>query len=219
MSANKKTETVHITRSISPAELEVSPEIELKHKRSVELYPEINLTPGEYVIFSIKRHLIGLTSTITLGLILAIVGFLGLFNADLIIEQIKYIYPAASPLLIWLPSIFFIVASMIGIYVSYFVYTANRFYLTNESIIQIIQVSLFSRQEQIASLGSVEDCSFKQDNLIENMFNYGHIRLSTVGDETTYRFDFAPNPDRIVKELNNVVEAYKNGRAIPTNED
>lgn len=219
MKETKKTETVHITRSVSPVEVEVSPDIELKHKRSVELYPELNLTSGEYVIFSIKRHPIGLLVPIALGLFLAVVGFLVIFNSDLVLEQLRTINIEASSVYIVVPSFALIVLSMIGIYVSYFVYSSNRFYLTNESIIQIIQLSLFSKQEQIASLGSVEDCSFKQENLIENMFNYGHIRLSTVGDETTYRFDYAPQPEKIIKQLNNVVEAYKNGRAIPKTED
>lgn len=214
MQQEQKSQTVHITRSTSPAEVDISPEIELKHKRSVQLYPEINLTPGEYVIFSIKRHPIGLFIPIAIGLLFTTLGFLGIFNVDLLLKMFSM--TNSELLLVLFSCVAVIVLAMLGIYVAYFVYTNNRFYLTNESIIQIIQTSLFSKQEQVASLGSVEDCSYKQENVIENMFNYGHIRLSTVGDETTYRFDYAPDPDHYVKELNNVVEAYKNGRAIPS---
>ncbi len=50
--------------------------------------------------------------------------------------------------------------------------------------------------------------------LIQQMFNYGSLRLSTEGDETTYRFNYVYDPREKVGILNNAVEAFKNGRPI-----
>ena len=46
------------------------------------------------------------------------------------------------------------------------------------------------------------------------MLNYGMIRLSTEGDETTYRFSYVANPKEQIAVLNNAVESFKNGRPV-----
>lgn len=206
--------TIYVSRPVSPAKIEVTPEVKMRHDRSVKLYPEIHLTDGEFVLFAIKRHPIGMIPTFVLGLLLTAMGLVVMFNSDFIFETFIPNSINFQHSILMIASLLFSVLSAIGTFIVYYVYTNNRLYLTNESVIQIIQSSLFSRQEQIASLGSVEDSSFKQDSFLEHMFNYGHVRLSTVGDETTYTFDFAPRPKYHVELLNATVESYKNGRGV-----
>ena len=62
------------------------------------------------------------------------------------------------------------------------------------------------------SLLNIEDTSFSQAGPIQYLFGYGSIRLSTEGDETTYRFDYVVNPKEQVAKINNAVEAFKDGR-------
>src|SRR5690606_1566121 len=95
-----------------------------------------------------------------------------------------------------------------------YVYTHNRFILTNESVIQQIQSSIFAQTEQTVSLANIEDANFSQEGIWQHMFNYGSIRLSTQGDENTYRFTFVANPRDHLAVLNNAVEAFKNGRPV-----
>src|SRR5690606_38669616 len=83
---------------------------------------------------------------------------------------------------------------LIGSFISVYVYLQNKFFLTNESVIQEIQHSLFSKHEQTVSLANIEDASYRQEGILQHMFNYGSIRLSTQGDETTYRFNYVTNP-------------------------
>ena len=113
-------------------------------------------------------------------------------------------------------SLAFLLSLLFGIggYVAVWVYLQNKFFLTNESVIQEIQSSLFSRHEQTVSLGSIEDASFRQQGIIQSLFNYGSIRLSTEGEETTYRFHYVANPKRQIAVLNNAVENFKNGRPV-----
>ena len=106
----------------------------------------------------------------------------------------------------------------IGLYIAIWVYMQNRFFLTNESVIQEIQISLFSKREQTVSLMNIEDSSYSQKGILQTLFNYGSIRLSTEGDETTYRFNYVADPKNQVAVLNNAVEAFKNGRPV-TNDD
>ncbi|MEI6850578.1 MAG: PH domain-containing protein, partial [Candidatus Saccharibacteria bacterium] len=85
------------------------------------------------------------------------------------------------------------------------------------SVIQEIQLSLFSKNEQTVSLANIEDASYIQENFIQQLFDYGSIRLSTEGDETTYRFNYVASPKQHIAKLNNAVEAFKNGRPVEDN--
>jgi hypothetical protein len=94
------------------------------------------------------------------------------------------------------------------------VYNSNRFYLTNESVIQEIQTGLLAKHEQTVSLSNIEDASYRQHGILPSLLNYGSIRLSTEGDETTYRFQYVSNPKKEIAMLNNAVEAFKMGRPV-----
>jgi hypothetical protein len=120
--------------------------------------------------------------------------------------------PAFSP--VFLIGFLLILLFGIGGYISVWVYMNNRFFLTNESVIQELQQSLFIRKEQTVSLVNIEDASFDQRSILQTLLNYGSIRLSTEGDETTYRFTYVSNPKKQIEVLNNAVEAFKNGRPI-----
>lgn len=205
---------VHVVRAVAPQEQAISPEVQRKHDRSKRLYPFLNLSDGEYVIRSVRRHPIGLILPLTAGtLLIALAATVLVSYPDLAAATSGTGIAVDAQAIVWL-LILFIVGVGFGMFVVYYVYTRNRFFLTNESVIQEIQHSLFSRLEQTASLGSIEDASFTQSGVLQHLFNYGDIRLSTEGDETTYRFTYVAHPKEHIAQLNDAVEAFKNGRPV-----
>ena len=209
---------VHFSRPIDPQAHEIPPEIKARHEESLEKYPSLNLSPGEYVIRAVHRHPIG--AIISAGVALLLICLIGAVTIALpsIGGVIGFSTSAYLPLVLVGGLTMLLIA--IGGYIAVWVYNRNEFYLTNESVIQEIQTSLFSRHEQTVSLGSIEDASFQKNGPVQYMFDYGMIRLSTEGDETTYRFPYTANPKREIAILNNAVEAFKNGRPVlPPSED
>jgi len=206
-----------IQRSIDPVRQEISPELQKKHEESVRLYPNLNLSDGEYVISSLRRHPIGMfTSVFITGLLVTIVASF-LANYDNIMSTLRIVnVPSFGGVL--LLGILAIISILISGYVAIWVYLSNQFYLTNESVIQEIQLTLFSRREQTVSLANIEDASFQQTGILQTMLNYGSIRLSTEGDETTYRFNYVANPRVEIARLNNAIEAFKNGRPVDSDD-
>lgn len=203
---------VHLSRAVEPAEQPISEETIRLHNESKKKYPRLNLSRGEYVLSAVRRHPIGLFKIWGIGLALILTFFA--------IYYLSFASPgASSDLQAFAPLAVIVVAVMMllitaGTMVATYVYLANRFYLTNESVIQEIQDSLFSRHEQTVSLSNIEDASYKQGGILPVLLNYGLIRLSTEGDETTYRFSYVANPKRHIATLNNAVEAFKNGRPV-----
>lgn len=207
-------QVVQAMRPIEPVEADISPEAKARHEASQKRFPFLNLSEGEFVIKAMRRHPIGLLVPTITGIFLLTLTLTLMLNYTSIAESLGLLGAAADPNAVLLPGGLFCLLIAMGMFIAYYVYVNNKFFLTNESVIQEIQTSLFSRHEQTVSLGNIEDASFRQTNIIQNLFNYGSIRLSTEGDETTYRFTYVANPKNHIATLNNAVEAFKLGRPI-----
>jgi hypothetical protein len=202
-------QVVHVTRPIDPTHPEISDETKKRHEESVARFPGLNLSDGEYVISAVRRHWIGLFAPLLAGGFLAFLVLVGLAVYPMLV-------PSGNPpfTAVLLPAVMLLILIGLGTYIVAWVYINNRFFLTNESVIQEIQTSLFAHNEQTVSLLNIEDASFSQTGIVQLLFNYGSIRLSTEGDETTYKFHYVSNPKQQLVLLNNAVEAFKNGRPV-----
>ena len=204
-------DVVHAAREIEPKALAISDELREKHDQSVRRYPFLNLSEGEYVILDMKRHPMGMIIPIALtGLSLfAILAFAAIYPS-LVNSGIPMIDASTMFGIILLVALVVVLGGAIALWV----YVQNQFFMTNESVIQEIQESLVSRHEQTVSLGSIEDASFRKSGIMQTLFDYGTIRLSTEGEETTYVFHYVHHPKRQIAILNNAIEAFKNGRPV-----
>lgn len=185
---------------------EANPE---KHAESVKKYPGLHLSEGEFVVAEVKRHPIGLLSIwfvdlLAVGLIIVISAFAVSRSGDLQSAGVT-INP---DLLLAGMALLTILVLLLG-WVGSIIYSDNKFYVTNESVIQRIRTGLFSSREQLIALAGVEDASFRQHGILQYLLGYGSIRLSTVGDETTYQFTIVENPKDQLQTLNDAVEDFK----------
>lgn len=206
-----KTQILH-TSKVSVGKKLITEDAKQRHTESVKNYPRLNLSEGEYVISAVRRHWIGLAAPIILGFLLSSTIALLLFFYPIIVPNDNPPFNSVVA-----PAILFLVLVGLGTYIAVWVYLNNRFFLTNESVIQEIQTSLFASKEQTVSLLNIEDASYTQTGIVQLLFNYGSIRLSTQGDETTYRFQYVSNPKHQIALLNNTVEAFKNGHPMNDN--
>lgn len=213
--AEPQPQYVHVARPMAPEETEIPPHIMERHVKAVKQYPRLNLSKGEYIISAVRRHPIGLVeiwgSALVLIVLLSAV-LVGALSGSGLSDQSVIL--AAFGLGV------FSLLVLAGAFVAAYVYSSNHFFLTNESVIQEIRTSLFNKHEQTVSLANIEDASYRKTGILSHVFDYGTIRLSTEGDETTYRFSYVANPKKHIAVLNNAVEAFKNGRPVdPPNDD
>lgn len=205
---------VHVSRNADPQPQQISPELKARHDESVASYPGLNLSESEYVVTNVPRHSIGLAFPVMMtGLIVVIILSL-LFNLPAIAGSLPTGGLGINYAPFWIGGLLIAGVALAGGAIAVWVFRANQLIITNECVLQEVQTGLFAHNEQTTSLGSIEDVSFDQTGLIQMMFNYGSIRLATVGDETTYRFNYVANPKQQVAAINNAVEAFKNGRPL-----
>ncbi len=198
-------------RQASAARANVTPEEQEMHEKSKRDYPLLSLSPGEYVLETVRRHPIGLVG------IWAITGFLVFMTLGLVtaygmnrafVGQFLSVTPQNLPsaAVLATPALILAAFFLLGGAIATYVYNQNRFYITTESIIQFVQYSLFNSKQQVVNLINVEDASADQTGILQQVLNYGTLRLSTQGEETIYRFRFVANPNTVVHRINDATE-------------
>ena len=91
-----------------------------------------------------------------------------------------------------------------------FVYKNNFLYVTNKRLIHVSTTSLFSSSTNVIDLKSIEDASFSQAGILQHIFRLGTIRMSTVGDETTYTFRYVDTPTDELSQITHLIHKEKN---------
>lgn len=181
--------------------------VKLRHERSLKDYPGLALEDDEYVELAINRSKAGLVLiwgiVILLSLIMAVsIAVLTLSGDFLGLNDTAHSY------LLMLLIILFVIFIVAGLVLSY-VYNGNRMYVTNHRIIRYTTDALFAHSKNVINLVSVEDVSFRQNSIIQSLLRYGTIRLSTIGDETTYSFPFVDTPTDELDIISHLVHVAK----------
>jgi hypothetical protein len=96
------------------------------------------------------------------------------------------------------------------------IYDANQIYVTNRRLIQKSRNSLFANSTNIIELRRIEDVSFRQASLIDHLFHLGVLRMSTVGEETTYSLKYVDTPRDEVKVISHLVYKCKKNTDDPS---
>ena len=178
----------------------------IRHDRSKKDFPGLKLAEDEYVEFVFKRAKICLF-LIMGGTALSVILILTMFLLFLLGQQAIDEMGKKFLFIIMITLLF--AAVIIGL-VAFHTYSGNRLYVTNKHVVQIMMNSLVSSSENMIDLPSIEDVSFRQEGIMQQMFHFGTLRLATVGDETTYTFkysDITPEQLKAVSKL--VTEAKK----------
>lgn len=209
-------QAVHMVQPEDSEKPFISDATKIKHDRSKQLYPDLSLNDEEYVITSLRRHVIGLAAPFGIGILLIALSFSALFNFDIIVDSLQLKGPSADPANAVLPILLFVLLVLLGTYAAYYVFINNKFYLTNESIIKVTQLSLMSHREQVINLTNVGDASYNKRGVLQKIFDYGSIRLSTLGYITTYRFTYVAQPKQCIDTIKNTLETYEANRVIKT---
>ena len=176
----------------------------------------ISLEAGERIVLEIKRTKI-----------IPILIFAGACLASILLFALYILINAGNSFVFALDAsgrAFFllVIAIVLGTVwiatlISLNVYTTNKLFVTNKRLIQRVANSLFDTAMNVIDLVSVEDVSFKQAGLFEHLFEVGTLRMSTIGDETTYIFKYLDTPTDELETITHYVHIEKG--EIPADSD
>lgn len=165
------------------------------------------MRPGEQVICEIKRHPIGMLGiyigAIFFVLLIAAIGFI-------IVPLALTAYPKSRiygfSLLVVLAT-----AAICGLFtwISHVVYWGNRWIVTDDSLTQVLQISLFNKQNSQLSMANLEDITVEKSGILAQMFNYGVLKAETAGEHSKFRFPYCPNPNYYAQQILQAREAFE----------
>jgi hypothetical protein len=184
----------------------------LRHARSKKDFPGISLEENEYVVLKIKRSGV-IPILVWTGVILAAIFFIVL-NVIIATTTNGTMFAMDSASRGFFSIIIDIVFGVILIaaLISMNIYSNNRLFVTNKRIIQQAQASLFASSTNVIDLVSIEDVSFKQAGILEHLFRIGTLRMSTIGEETTYTFKYVDTPIDELETITHLVHIEKQER-------
>lgn len=89
-----------------------------------------------------------------------------------------------------------------------YIYRQSRLLVTDRSLIQILQKTLFIRKVSRLSMSNVEDVNEEQRGIIASLFNYGTLTVQTAGTEDNFVFTLCPNPAALADRIIEARQAY-----------
>lgn len=98
---------------------------------------------------------------------------------------------------------------VVGTFVPVYLRMQEQVVLTEESLLQILQPSVFASKINQVSLQHITDVSVHQD-FFGTMFGYGHITIETPGEQDNYEFTVLANPHEASREI---IHAHENFNA------
>lgn len=185
---------------------------QLRHARSAKIYPTLDLEDGEYVVLEIVRAKIVYILT-WLVVILALIGLSSLLfflSGDAMVGSMEILDFNAKTKYYFVMTflVLYMSAIVLGLIASS-VHRENRLYISNKRVIQNLRPNIFSNSTNIIDLRRIEDVSFRQNGLIQQLLGIGTIRMATVGDETTYTFRLTNSSREEMKTISHLIRKAK----------
>jgi uncharacterized membrane protein YdbT with pleckstrin-like domain len=163
------------------------------------------LEPGETVLTVVHRSIIGLVG-IYLVAFLAIGAILAL-----IISISPDTFQTSSPEISGSLSAIIILSAVLLVLILFtatYVYRQSRLLITDRSLVQITQKTLFIRKVSRLSMSNVEDVSEEQRGILASIFSYGTLTVQTAGEMENFIFTLCPNPAALADRIIEARQAY-----------
>ncbi len=82
----------------------------------------------------------------------------------------------------------------------------NIFILTDERIIDVDFLNLFSRVISDAKIDHIQDINSEMSGVWQTFFNFGTVFIQTAGEKPQFTFQNIPQPDKVVEIINHLVD-------------
>ena len=171
------------------------------------------MQPGEQVLFVLKRHPIGIIFIyVVTGLILTVLAVLsfGIIPSAFSGETRDSITAISAVIFI-----IFALLCLVFNFISTIVYWGNKWILTDDSLTQISQSSLFHKESSQLGLESLEDMTVEKKGILAHVFNYGWLRAETAAHQGKFIFHYAPNPNSYAQKVLQAHEAMNERIQLP----
>ena len=87
----------------------------------------------------------------------------------------------------------------------------NVYIVTNMRIVDVDFHNLIYKQVSDANLDKIQDVTYNMGGVARTIFNYGDVFIQTASEVSEFDFLAVPNPDRVVKIINDFIKKDEEG--------
>ena len=170
----------------------------------------------EQVVLIARRHWIVYLSSFVVGggIILSLVIF------SFFLDEVSVLNSSATLMAIAVcANSLLMLFTVLFVYVSWLIHYLNFQMVTNEHVVDIDQLGLFSRNVSELSLDDIQDVSASQHGILQSMLHYGDVVIQTAGEKPNFTFEKVGEPYAIAKQLMDVKDQYGHGVASHSHEE
>uniref|UniRef100_A0A7C4M2U5 PH domain-containing protein n=1 Tax=candidate division CPR3 bacterium TaxID=2268181 RepID=A0A7C4M2U5_UNCC3 len=131
------------------------------------------------------------------------IGSIFIFFASLAMMLMFFYVPY-----VLIASFIFFVFSIIGGFYSYFTWERDKYIITDQRIIDIDQITLFTKSQKEATFDRIQDVTSEIRGFWGSVFNYGNVIIQTAGENSLTLNDIA-NPEQIQKIIFDLAQDKK----------
>lgn len=155
--------------------------------------------PGEKTIIFLRRFWFVPAGIIILLIFLLVIPVAIYYMLD---WQAAWVlaHPVATPLLGLLASLFYL-AIWVYSFSEFIDYYLDVWIVTNERIINIEQLGLFSRIASELNLADVQDVTSEVHGIVQTVFDYGDVHIQTAAETTRFVFKQVRGPELIKRRV------------------
>lgn len=159
-----------------------------------------NARPGETLVLVLRRHWMTIVRRALLYLflfVLPLVLFL-VFRDDLLpaLEDRS----VTGILLVMGASLYYLFVSVYAFH-SWLDYSLDVWIVTNERILNIEQLGLFSRVTSELPIDAIQDVTVEVHGALPTMLQYGDVHVQTAAETPRFLFDDVPNPSEVARTI------------------
>lgn len=178
--------------------------MQYERPREKNMHPMVVLQPGERIVATIKRHPFGIVSLYAAAT--AGIGIAAALAFVLLPSLLGQFDNNTSAIYLGLAILVALLVLILGVATS--VYWQNQWVVTTDSITQVSQTSLFSRQVSQLSMDNLEDVTVNQDGILPHMFGFGTLKVESAGERSKFVFPYCPHPNDYARQILEIHEQF-----------
>ncbi|MEK7195170.1 MAG: PH domain-containing protein [Patescibacteria group bacterium] len=160
----------------------------------------IDLYPEEKIILIERKHWLPISIEGLSFSMAGILPFLAIGIADSLPQSIKLVIDHYR-----LNYLFFSSAWLLVIWVLFFMawtkYYLDIFIVTTKRIVDINQISLFSRDVSEMKLEHIQDINYKVNGLLASLMKFGDVHIQSAGEKNEFVIRNISNPDKLCEAI------------------
>ena len=171
-----------------------------------------SIDDDEQLLAVIKKHPFGIVK-------LYVQTFVGLAVAGSLLYYLLpgFIDPDENPAaynLVGIGAVGIVIFMLFIVFTATVIYYQSQLIITDKSITQTLQMSLFNKKTSQLAISSVEDVTANNNGFFATTLGFGKLLIETAGEQENFHFDYCPHTDHYAKLVLEARQQFMGSREL-----